>query len=244
MNNKIDQDNLRNKSHRLRSTINCLMKKLTKTSFIGLENIPVEGGVLIACNHMSRMDIPVLFITPNRSEVTALVTTKYLKHPLLRWFIVTAQGIWLDRDTADFSAFRQAVHALQQGKALGIAPEGTRSQDAQLLEGKPGTALLALRTGVPIVPVALSGTEDAVEKLLHFKRPIIKAEYGEPIIPPKLDRQDREGQLDKLTTEIMCQIAAMLDEKYHGFYSGHPRVKEIIAEKKANLSDTRERLHY
>ncbi len=227
------------KSHRLRSIINWLMKHLTRTTFIGVENIPTEGGILIACNHMSRMDIPVLFLTPNRPEMTALVTTKYLKHPLLRWFIVTAEGIWLDRDTADFSAFRQAVAALQQGKAIGIAPEGTRSQTATLMEGKPGTALLALRTGVPVVPAALSGTEDSVEKLLHFKRPVITAEYGKPIVPPKLDRSNREGQLDKLTTEIMCQIAAMMDEKYHGFYAGHPRLIEILAEKRANQSTSR-----
>ncbi len=227
------------KSHRLRSIINWLMKHLTRTTFIGVENIPTEGGILIACNHMSRMDIPVLFLTPNRPEMTALVTTKYLKHPLLRWFIVTAEGIWLDRDTADFSAFRQAVAALQQGKAIGIAPEGTRSQTATLMEGKPGTALLALRTGVPVVPAALSGTEDSVEKLLHFKRPVITAEYGKPIVPPKLDRSNREGQLDKLTTEIMCQIAAMMDEKYHGFYAGHPRVIEILTEKRANQSTSR-----
>jgi len=146
-------------------------EKLTRTTFLGVENIPVEGGILIACNHMSRMDIPVLFITPNRPEMTALVTTKYLKYPLLRWFIVTAEGIWLDRETADFSAFQKAVEALQQGKAVGISPEGTRSQTAKLLEGKPGAALLALRTGVPVIPVALSGTEDSADKMRHFKRP-------------------------------------------------------------------------
>ena len=129
--------------------------------------------------------------------------------------------------------------ALQQGKAIGIAPEGTRSQTATLMEGKPGTALLALRTGVPVVPAALSGTEDSVEKLLHLKRPVITAEYGKPIVPPKLDRSNREGQLDKLTTEIMCQIAAMMDEKYHGFYAGHPRLIEILAEKRANQSTSR-----
>lgn len=224
------------KSHRLRSIVNWLMKKLTRTTFLGVENIPVEGGVLLACNHMSRMDIPVLFLTPNRPEMTALVTTKYLKYPLLRWFIVTAEGIWLDRETADFSAFRKAVEALQQGKAIGIAPEGTRSQTATLLEGKPGTALLALRTGVPVIPVALSGTEDSVDKLRQLKRPVITAEYGKPIVPPKLDRSNREGQLDKLTTEIMCQIAAMMDEKYHGFYAGHSRLLEILAEKRANQS--------
>lgn len=219
------------KSHRLRSIISWLMKHLTETKFIGVENIPLEGGLLIACNHMSRMDIPVLFLTPNRPEMTALVTTKYLKHPLLRWFIVTAEGLWLDRDTADFSAFRQAVEALRNGKALGIAPEGTRSQTAQLIEGKPGTALLSLRTGVPILPVAIVGTEDAVSKMLHFKRPRITAEYGQLIIPPKLDRGNREGQLQTLTDEIMCRIAAMMPQKYHGFYARHPRLKELLAER-------------
>jgi len=224
------------KSHRLRSIIGFLMKQLTRTEFIGVENIPPEGGVLIACNHMSRLDIPVLFITPNRPEITALVTTKYLKYPLLRWFIVTTEGIWLDRDTADFSAFRKAVEALKQGKALGIAPEGTRSQTAKLIEGKPGTALLALRTGVPIVPVAIVGTEDGMSKLLRLKRPRITAEYGKPIIPPKLDRSNREGQLQNLTVEVMCRIAAMMPQKYHGFYADHPRLKELLAEQKKNAA--------
>jgi len=224
------------KSHRLRSIIGFLMKQLTRTEFIGVENIPPEGGVLIACNHMSRLDIPVLFITPNRPEITALVTTKYLKYPLLRWFIVTAEGIWLDRDTADFSAFRKAVEALKQGKALGIAPEGTRSQTAKLIEGKPGTALLALRTGVPIVPVAIVGTEDGMSKLLRLKRPRITAEYGKPIIPPKLDRSNREGRLQNLTVEVMCRIAAMMPQKYHGFYADHPRLKELLAEQKKNAA--------
>jgi 1-acyl-sn-glycerol-3-phosphate acyltransferase len=224
------------KSHRLRSIIGFLLKLLTQTEFIGVENIPPEGGVLIACNHMSRLDIPVLFITPNRPEITALVTTKYLKYPLLRWFIVTAEGIWLDRDTADFSAFRKAVEALKQGKALGIAPEGTRSQTAKLIEGKPGTALLALRTGVPIVPVAIVGTEDGMSKLLRLKRPRITAEYGKPIIPPKLDRSNREGQLQNLTDEVMCRIAVMMPQKYHGFYADHPRLKELLAEQKKNAA--------
>ncbi len=217
-------------SHKLRSIIFWLMKRLTFSEFFGIENIPTSGGVLIACNHMSRMDIPLLFLTPNRPEMTALVTTKYLKYPLLRWFIVTAEGIWLDRETADFSAFRKAVEALNMGKAVGIAPEGTRSTTASLLEGKPGTALLALRARVPIVPTAIIGTEDSVEQLRHFKRPHIIAKYGKPIYPPVLDRHNREGQLQHLTDEIMCRIAAMLPEKYWGFYAGHPRLKEILSE--------------
>ncbi len=149
MNQNLSESEREVRAHKFRRLISFLMRHLTRIEFVGDENIPARGGVLLATNHMSRMDIPALFITPNRPEMTALVTTKYLKYPFLRWFIITANGIWLDRDTADFGAFRKAVEALQAGKALGIAPEGTRSVTASLLEGKPGTALLAFAPGFP-----------------------------------------------------------------------------------------------
>ncbi len=221
------------KPDNLRRLIHWLMDHLTVSELKGVENIPTEGGLLIATNHMSRIDIPLLFTIPNRPKMTALVTTKYLKYPLLRWFIVTAQGIWLDRDTADFKAFRTAVEKLNDGYAIGIAPEGTRSQTSQLLEGKPGTALLALRAHVPILPVALVGTENAVNELKHFRKPHLSAEFGKLIPAPELKHENRSKQLLDLTTEIMCQIASMMPEKYHGFYKDHPRLKEILAEKEA-----------
>ena len=222
------------RAHKFRRLISFLMRHLTHLEFKGEENIPDAGGVLLATNHMSRMDIPSLFITCTRPDMTALVTTKYLKYPLIRWFIITANGIWLDRETADFGAFRKAIEALQAGKAVGIALEGTRSVTASLLEGKPGTAMLAVRAGVPIVPVAIIGTEDAVYKLRHFKRPHITVEFGPAIPAPVMDRGDRGGQLDNLTTEIMCRIALMMPEKYHGFYTNHPRLKELQAEQAKN----------
>jgi 1-acyl-sn-glycerol-3-phosphate acyltransferase len=221
------------KANNLRRLINWLMKHLTDTEFIGQENIPDTGGVLIATNHMSRMDIPVLFTIPNRPEMTALVTTKYLKYPLIRWFIITAEGIWLDRDRADFGAFRTAISALEQGKALGIAPEGTRSKTGQMLEGKPGTALLAVRAHVPIVPVAITGTIGAFTKTITLQRPHITARFGKVIPAPVLERGDREEQLQALTDEIMCQIAVMMPENLRGFYTDHPRLKQLLREQKA-----------
>ena len=218
------------KSHNLRRLINWLMKVLTDTEYVGMENIPDTGGVLIATNHLSRMDIPVLFNIPSRPEMTALVTTKYLKHPLIRWFIVTAKGIWLDRETADFSAFRSATEALNLGKAVGIAPEGTRSKVGGLLEGKPGTALLAIRAHVPIVPVAITGTIGAYKKAITFQKPKITARFGPMIPAPVLEKGNRDVQLQALTDEIMCRIAAMLPEYYRGFYKEHPRLKELLAE--------------
>ena len=94
------------------------------------------------------------------------MTTKYQrKLRLSRWFTDIAEGIWIDRDIADFTAIRKASEVLAKGWALGIAPEGTRSKTGQMQEGKPGTIMLALKSGAPIVPVALTGTEDALKKL-------------------------------------------------------------------------------
>jgi len=85
---------------------NFLVKTLTHTEFIGLEHIPTSGGIIIAINHMSHLDTPIIFVNPVRSDITALVTTKYLERPLIKWFTETAGGIWINRDIADFTAIQ------------------------------------------------------------------------------------------------------------------------------------------
>ncbi len=131
------------------------IKNLTVSEFIGLENVPATGGIIVATNHMSRIDIPLLFSLPVRLDITALVTDKYQRYPLFKWIAITGGGIWIDRTKADFTAFRLAAEALAAGVALGIAPEGTRSE-GQLLEGKSGAVLLALKTGTPVIPVGFN----------------------------------------------------------------------------------------
>src|SRR5512136_2411274 len=122
------------KRETLQRIVKFVLKNFTRLEFIGTEHIPPAGGVILATNHLSRVDIPILLANPNRPDITALVADKYQKYPFFRWFCVTAGGIWLDRDKADFTAFRIAAHVIGEGRALGIAPEGTRS-DGQLLEG-------------------------------------------------------------------------------------------------------------
>ena len=127
---------------------------ITKTKYEGVENIPSQGPFIMATNHISRLDTPVLFLNPVRPDITALVTTKYMDYPFMRWFVETGGGIWLDRTKADFSAFGQAAEILAQGRPLGIAPEGTRSTNSQLLEAKPGAVLLAHSLNARAEPVA------------------------------------------------------------------------------------------
>lgn len=217
------------KREQLQSIVRFLFQRLTRFQFIGAENLPKEGGVLVATNHFSRLDAALLFLMPERTDITALVADKYQKYPFFYWFLQSARVIWIDRSKADFGAFRSALEALQRGLAVGIAPEGTRSQNSQLLEGKPGTVLLAAKANAPIVPVAISGTEDAVRQLLSLRRPDLTVRIGAPIRIPPFDRHNRDEIFKQYTDEIMCRIAALLPAKYHGFYKNHPRLREMLA---------------
>lgn len=213
----------------LQVIVRWVFRYFSRLEFINPEYVPSQGGVLIATNHLSRLDIPVLFLNPIRPDITALVADKYKSYPFLRWFTNAAQGIWIDRSKADFTAFREATDVLKKGGCVGISPEGTRSDSGSLQEAKSGTVLLALRANVPIVPVGISGTESSVGKMLTFQRPVITARFGPPFTFPPLDRANKEETLQQYTDEIMCRIAALLPNKYHGYYSGNPRLKEILA---------------
>lgn len=214
----------------LQDFIRFLLPTLTHTEFIGSENIPLKGGIILAMNHMSRVDVPIIFGMPARDDVYALAATKYKKYWLFKYMIDTTESIWIDRDSADYGAMRAAVACVNKGQALGIAPEGTRSSDGQLAEGKPGAVLIAEKTHAPIIPVGLAGTETSVKKLLSFHRPHIAVRFGKPFTLPPMDRDQRAAWLKSCTDEIMCRIAAVLPAQYHGFYSAHPRLQELLGE--------------
>ena len=214
-----------------------LFDHITVTRFEGVENVPKEGGVIVATNHMSRMDILLLFVNPARTDITALVADKYVTYPVISWFVETAGVTYINRDRADFGAFREAQKLIKSGVAMGIAPEGTRSKVSELLEGKPGTILLALKSGAPIIPVGLAGTENSFKKLLTFRKPHMVARFGKPIVIDEIPRENREQVLQKTVDEIMCRIAALITTRYWGFYNAHPRLQELIAEQGGPVAD-------
>jgi len=207
------------KRKNLQRIVRFLIKHLTSTEYVDLENIPAAGGIIIALNHLNYMDTPVLFANPRRPDITALITTKYQKNLFMKWFTKSAEGIWINRDIADFTAIRKASKALADGLALGIAPEGTRSKTAQLQEGKPGTIMLAAKSKVPIVPVGITGTEHSIKKILSLHRPRIIVRFGEAFIIPEFKQGERSDDLRYWTDELMKRIAALLPEQYRGVYA-------------------------
>jgi 1-acyl-sn-glycerol-3-phosphate acyltransferase len=111
-----------------------------------------------------------------------------------------------------------------------IAPEGTRSPNGALIEGKPGAAYIATKTNATIVPMSLVGCEDKTikQRLSKLKKLDITLTVGKPYKIPGLPHENRDEFLQKFTDEIMCQIAALLPPSHRGVYSQHPRLKEIL----------------
>jgi 1-acyl-sn-glycerol-3-phosphate acyltransferase len=202
--------------------------KLTQMDVTGTENIPPTGGCILATNHLSRIDTPFLFVVVERNDLCGIVTDKYRFNPLFALFVKVSDSIWINRDIADFQAIRAALVRIKRGDILGIAPEGTRSKQGYLIQAKNGVVMLAEKANVPIVPVALYGTDSAMQKIRSFQKPVIHARFGKPFTLPPVDRTNREESLTHNTDEIMCRIAAMLPEKYRGFYRNYPRTLELI----------------
>ena len=204
-----------------------LFRLLTRLTVTGIENIPLEGGCILTNNHVGLADGPLVYSLIRRNDATGLVAKKHQDNPPIRWIVNTAQGIWIDRTRTDFQAIKDASVLLRNGGLLGIAPEGTRSKTGGMIEPKPGVSYLASKFDVPIIPIAITGTE-STKAILTFRRPKVTATIGKPFHLPPLDRKDRDAALKRNTDEIMCRIAALLPPEYRGIYGNHPRLIELI----------------
>jgi 1-acyl-sn-glycerol-3-phosphate acyltransferase len=207
---------------------NLAFKLLSHLEVTGVENIPPSGPYILVANHMSRTDPPLLFIYFGGANVTGWVAAKYRRNIFFSQIVKLGNPIYIKRGEVDRSALDKAVEALRAGKIFGMAPEGTRSRVGSLIRGKTGIAFLADQAQVPILPVAVTGTESVFRKLLRLRRPRLTVKIGELFHLPPLDPEDRNASLRKNADEVMCRIAAMLPEKYHGYYRDHPRLSKFL----------------
>lgn len=190
--------------------------------------MPAQGGFIAAANHLSIVEVPLVYCNIKRNDVTGLVAKKHRKNRFFRWVVDALEGIWLNREEIDRGALRAARDHLVNGGVLGIAPEGTRSETGALLPAKTGVAYIADQARVPIVPVAITGTWQITREILSLRRPKITVQFGEPFLLPAIERSEREEGLQRNTDEIMCRIAVLLPEEYRGVYADHPRLQELL----------------
>lgn len=218
----------------LRFLIRILLKLIARFEIRGKENVPLTGGMVIASNHIGILDIIMVYFVMDRTDLFIPVAEKWEKIGWIKWLGKQLNFLFVDRYNPDLKALRKMIALMEDGKCLVIAPEGTRSRVGSLIEGKPGVAYLAARSGFPVIPVAITGTEDEVvlANVKRFRRSNITLTGGKQFTIPPLSNKDRDAALKKSTDEIMCQIAALLPGKYRGVYAEHLRLKELLGEQK------------
>lgn len=183
-----------------------------------VERIPMEGPLIISTNHINSLDAPVGFSHLNPRPITAFVKAETWDNWFMKFLFNAWDAIPIRRGEVDFEAFRMAEEALKQKKIVIVAPEGTRSRHGRLNQGYPGIALLAIRSGSPILPVVFYGNEK-FKSLRLGKRTKMVIKVGKPyridLRERSLDRESRK----QITDEIMYEIARVLPEENRGVYS-------------------------
>jgi 1-acyl-sn-glycerol-3-phosphate acyltransferase len=216
----------------LRAIVRFVMNLIADVEVVGMDKLP-QGNVLLAANHLGRLDTAVLLYAIDREDIIMAIAEKYKNHPLFGAMGRAVDAVWLNRFEADFSALREILTRMKKGGLMVIAPEGTRSKTEALQQGKMGAAFLAAKSGYPVLTVSLTGTEDrgVLENLKRFRRSKIRAVAGELFTIEIPKGSGREQAMHDATEEIMCRLAVNLPEKYRGVYAEHPRLKELLTMK-------------
>lgn len=171
----------------------------------GTENIPIQGAAIIASNHISNWDPPVIGTALPR-RLRFMAKEELFSIPIFDKIISSLGAFPVKRGSADRTAIKTAISILENGEILGLFPEGTRSKNGQLGKPEPGIALIAVKTGAPIIPAAIIGTNKIFSNGNLF--PKFEVIFGKPILIDK-GRVDKEG-LDRIGVQIMDEISHLL----------------------------------
>jgi 1-acyl-sn-glycerol-3-phosphate acyltransferase len=183
----------------------------------GVQNVPSRGPVILAANHLSNAD-PVIIAAVLPRATVFMAKRELLRIPGMTWVVRQFGSFTVRRDAADREAIRRALEALGAGRALGLFPEGTRSRSGALGEPRAGVGMLALRTGAPVVPIGISGTDQVSPLKILWWRPRIIVRVGEPIPAPRVSGALR-GAAHEYTEHVMDAIAQLLPEHQRGRFA-------------------------
>ena len=220
-----------------------LLRVVFRPQVEGAEHFPEEGAAILASNHLSYADWLFMPLTLAR-RVTFVAKAEYFTTPGIKgWFqkqfFSGAGQVPIDRSSGSAAegALSSAKRILDEGDLFGIYPEGTRSHDGKLYRGKTGVARLALETGVPVIPVAVVGTDVVAppgKTFGSFTRPVVR--FGAPLDFSRYAGMENDRYiLRSITDEIMYEIMRLSGQEYVDLYAGRAKEesKRLEAEAKA-----------
>lgn len=205
---------------------------------VGIEHVPRTGGLVLVTNHMHLVDPPLVSASVSR-RLHPMGKYELFQTPFIGWALWAYGAFPVRRFSADMSALRAARLLLRSGNVVLMFPEGTRSRDARLHPGLPGAAMVAMLAGVPVVPVAITGTEairvpGSLIAAARGNRPHIRVEFGPPI---QLEASGDARQAEVATDRLMRGIAALLPEQYRGAYG--PGSEDTVVFARQETTDRR-----
>jgi 1-acyl-sn-glycerol-3-phosphate acyltransferase len=205
----------------MRPAFRALFHLLSRVRISGREHIPASGAYLIAINHVSLFEPPLLIaFWPIAPEAVGAVDIweRSGQSTLARLY----GGIPVHRGQYDRVLLEKMLAALQAGFPLLIAPEGARSHTPGMRRALPGVAYVIDKAQVPVVPVGIIGTSDDFLALaIRGNRPQVEIRIGPPVLLPPIrgNGEDRRNARQENVDLVMRQIAALLPEEYHGIYA-------------------------
>lgn len=200
-----------------RFIVQMILRLFTRWQVNGRENIPSQGALLMVSNHLNLADPPLVSVSINRKAIF-MAKEELFRSKFTGYFISSFGAFPVHRGQLDREALRHAERVLAEGMVLVMFPEATRSKNAQLQPAFPGSALIALRNRVPILPVAITGTERIKGVSWILRRPKITVDFGQPFHLPSVNGKASRTELTQITTTIMEHIAELLPVEYRGYY--------------------------
>jgi len=215
-----------------------LLQLLGRTKVEGLEHVPATGPAILASNHLAVADSFYLPLVVRR-RITFLAKSEYftgtgLKGKFIAWFYTVAGQVPIDRTDADSAqaALDTAARILGEGKLLGMYPEGTRSPDGRLYKGKTGLARLALETGVPVIPVAMIGTDSVNppgSKMWKFGRVTVR--FGKPMDFSRFDGLAGNRFIERaVIDEVIYELMGLSGQEYVDIYAASLKNADITTD--------------
>jgi 1-acyl-sn-glycerol-3-phosphate acyltransferase len=197
-----------------------LVRSLGRVRVEGLEDLPVEGPLIVVSNHISNVDPPLVggWLAPVLARRPRFLAKQALFRGPLGWFLRSQGVIPVRSGSSDVEAYRLAKAGLDLGGVVVIFPEGTRSPDGVLAEARPGVALLATRLGVPVLPVGVSNTDMLLGRGRALPRigTRVTLRVGRPFTLTLDPALPRRAALAAANEELMQRIAALLDPRHRG----------------------------
>ena len=201
-----------------------------------LQNFPMHGPVIAIANHTGQIEVPMLFAHLQPRKLTGWAKVEAWDNWFLHWVFGVWGAIPVRRGEADMKALKLALKALEEGKIFGLAPEGTRNKTGKLIRAMPGTVIIALHSGAPIIPIAHWGGEVYLKNLKRLKRTDFHIRIGEPFTI-NVEGVKVTGEIrQQIVDEMMYELAKLLPEEYRGVYSDMSKATTRFIQKTGTLT--------